>query len=246
MRAIIKYVELAPTIQLLEALRDSQGEQGAAIRSLCHLLDISRPTQMVRIRRNPDLAAALHHVTIDTPGGPQEVAMLESWAIAVWLAGLHTSRLSPASQEVALLLKQHAYSAIARAFAEPEEAPAIPVTKPAPTETLSYRGLERIRDGFSEALKGVSELQEDFADMEQRLTLLEEADSSAPAASGAALSSHQVGQVFLRLRLLRERKGISIEDAEQQLAAAFHVAHVTDIDAADWQKLTQAILALFR
>lgn len=245
MLAIVKMVQLAPQLSPLEALLAPDGKNGAAIRSLCGILSIDLSSQLHRIKRLPDLAAALHYVTIDTPGGPQEVAMLESWAIAVWLAGLHTSRLSPASQEVALLLKQHAYSAIARAFAEPEEASAIPMTRPVPAEIASPRALERIRDGFSEALKGFSELQEDFADMEQRLTLLEEADSSAPAASGAALSSHQVGQVFLRLRLLRERKGISIEQSEQQLAAAFHVAHVTDIDAADWPKLTQAILALF-
>jgi hypothetical protein len=245
MLAIVKMVQLAPQLSPLEALLAPDGKNGAAIRSLCGILSIDLSSQLHRIKRLPDLAAALHYVTIDTPGGPQEVVMLESWAIAVWLAGLHTSRLSPASQEVALLLKQHAYSAIARAFAEPEEAPAIPMTRPVPAEIASPRALGRIRDGFSEALKGFSELQEDLADVQQRLTLLEEADSSAPAASGAALSSHQVGQVFLRLRLLRERKGIFIEQSEQQLAAAFHVAHVTDIDAADWQKLTQAILALF-
>ena len=95
-------------------------------------------------------------------------------------------------------------------------------------------------------MEGFSELKADYFSLEQRISVMEEANSSAPSASGAALSSHQVGQVFLRLRLLRERKGITIEEAEQQLAAAFHVAHVTDIDAADWQKLTQAILELFR
>ena len=159
MGASVKYVQLTPNLPPLEAMKGPQEEQGAAIRGLCRMLNISHPTQIQRIRRNPDLRAALHHVTIDTPGGPQEVAMLESWAIAAWAAGLHTSRLSPKSQEVALLLKQHAYSAIARAFAEPAEAPAISVTKPAPAETASPRALERIRDGLSEALKGVSELQ---------------------------------------------------------------------------------------
>ena len=246
MAAIVKYVQLAPALSPLEAMQGPEGEQGAALRSLCRLLTISPTAQVTRIKRNPDLKAALHYLSIDTPGGPQPMAMLESWAIAVWLAGLHTSRLSPANQEVALLLKQHAYSAIARAFAEPEEASAIPMTKPAPTDPAPSRAFERIREGLSEAVQGFSELEADFLDTQQRITLLEEANASAPFARGAALSSHQVGQVFLRLRLLREHKGISIEEAEKKLAAAFHVAHITDVDAADWQQLNQAILALFR
>lgn len=248
MGAIIKYVQLVPVIQPLEAIQGPQGEQGAVIRCLCRMLDISLATQMVRIKGNPDLAAALHRITIDTPGGPQQVAMLESWAIAVWLAGLHTSRLSPKSQEVARILKQHAHTAIARAFSQPEVVTESSTVFAAPaSETLpASPSWDRVLAGMEEVIEGLREVKADQAGLEQRMMMLEQANLGSRATNGGRLSAQQIGQVFLQPHLLRQQTGISIEEGENRLAAQFGVAHVIDIDASEWPALTRAILALFQ
>lgn len=248
MDAIIKYVQLVPTMQPFEAIQGPQGEQGAIIRSLCRMLDIAHQMQLLRIKRNPDLAAALHYLTIDTPGGPQQVAMLESWAIAVWLAGLHTSRLSPKSQEVARILKQHAHTAIARAFLQPEVVTESPPAFAAPVpETLpASPSWDRVLAGMEEVIEGLREVKADQAGLEQRVMLLEQANLGSRVAKGGRLSAQQIGQVFLQLQVLRQQTGISIEEAEKRLAAQFGVAHVIDIDASEWRALTRAILVLFQ
>src|SRR5579871_3778190 len=120
-------VLLAPNFPPLEGMMSPNGKSGAAIRSLCHFLSIDVSGQLQRIKRQPELAAALQFVTITTIGGPKPVAMLEGYAIAIWAAGLQTSRLSPGKQEAVALLKQHAYSAIARAFSQPEMAESEPI-----------------------------------------------------------------------------------------------------------------------
>ena len=240
MSALVKFVQLAPKFPLLEAIQAPQGEQGAAVRGLCGMLDISHPTQIQRILRNPDLRAALHHVIINTPGGPQEIAMLESWAIAAWAAGLQTSRLSPKSQEVARILKQHAYAAIARAFAQPEVAKSEPIpTAPAPEPSPILAAFDHIEQGFDE-------LKAQIVGIDRRLLIMEQDRLGRRVGSGTRLSAAQVGQLFMQLALLREQTGLSIEDAEKRLADQFGVAHIIDLDASEWPAVHQAILTLFR
>ncbi len=251
MRAIIKYIQLIPGIQSLEAIQGPQGEQGGVIRSLCRMLDIAHQMQLLRIKRNPDLAAALHYMTIDTPGGPQEVAMLESWAIAVWLAGLHTSRLSPKSQEVARILKQHAYSAIAKAFSSPEVAdPASqpiqnPVQQPITASRLT-NPFDRIIADMEDMVEGFHDLKDNHAALEQRVIILEHANLGRRPTPSASMTPHMIGEIFLQLRLLRETIGLPIEEAEKLLAAEFGVAHLTDVDASRWEELLTKVHALFR
>ena len=231
MGVLLKYVQLAPTLPLIEAMQGPHGEQGAAIRALCRLLTISSPTQILRIRRNPDLAMALHYFTIDTPGGPQSMAMLESWAIAVWVGSLHTSRLSPESQEIALLLKRQAYAAIQRAFAQQttETTPQPPATEiPTP-------------DAFQKIIEGITELRRDFLTSQQRLAALEQAQAPARYQSGAGLSAYHIGQIFLQLRLVRDRTGIPIAEAETRLATHLGVAHIADLDEQYWGELEAMI-----
>ncbi len=250
MQVTIKYVQLIPNLQPLEAIQGRQGEQGAIIRSLCRMVDISLATQMVRIKNNPALAAALHRITIDTPGGPQQVAMLESWAIAAWAAGLHISRLSSKSQEVARILQQHAYAAIASAFDTSPMAAETPTTFAAPTtretEVIPSHPFDRIIEGMEEITEGLRQVRTDYSAMEQRITILEQDRLGRRVGSGARLSAAQVGQLFMQLALLREQTGLSIEDAEKRLADQFGVAHIIDIDASEWPAVHQAILTLFR
>jgi hypothetical protein len=251
MRVIIKYVQLVPNIQPLEAIQGPQGEQGAIIRSLCRMVDISLATQMVRIKNNSDLAAALHRITIDTSGGPQQVAMLESWAIAAWAAGLHISRLSPKSQEVARILKQHAYSAIAKAFSSPEAADqASPYTQnplqPPITVSRLINPFDRIIADMEDMAEGFHELKDNHATLEQRVIILEHANLGRRPTPSASMTPQMIGEIFLQLRLLRETIGIPIEEAEKMLAAEFGVAHLTDVDSSQWEDLVTKVHTLFR
>jgi hypothetical protein len=266
MVVLVKYVQLVPEIPPLEALQEPQGAQGAAVRSLCRLLSISPTAQITRIKRHPDLVAALQYVTVDTPGGPQPVAMLESWAIAVWVEGLHTTRLSPESQDIARLLKRHAYEAIRQAFAQQttEAAPEIEHTIPSTTDAPAGNGdpwqrivdgFSQVSDGFSLVAGGFSALRPQFTDLpeqvgnlservedlsgrvgnlSERVEGLEVQAYPARYQSSAGLSAHQIGQLFLRLRLVRAQAGMPIDEAEARLAAHFGVAHISDIGADRW------------
>ncbi len=83
MLAQIHLVQLAPASPPLEALLVPDGARGAGVRSLCRFLDVSHQGQVQRIKRQPELANALHVVTISTTTGPKEALMLESHAIAI-------------------------------------------------------------------------------------------------------------------------------------------------------------------
>lgn len=237
MIAIVKMVHLAPLLSPLEALLVPDGKQGAAIRSLCGILSIDLSSQLHRIKRLPELAAALQFVTIETVGGSQSVAMLESWAIAVWAAGLQTSRLSPVSQEAALLLKQHAYQAIQRAF---EAEPVIPQAE---SEQTAH---QTASDPFQLLLAGIGGLQQSFAGLERRVNLLEAMQTPRRYGSTGGLSAYQIGQMYLLLRLLRDTAGVSLEETEQRLARAFGVVHLTDIDGSQWEALIMRVHNLFQ
>jgi hypothetical protein len=217
------------------------------LHGLCRMVSISYPAQITRIRRDPDLSAALQYVTIDTPGGPQSVVMLASWAIAVWAAGLHTSRLSPEKQEAVTLLKQQAYTAIARAFSQPEvaESESMPIA-PAPELSSIQTTFDHIQQNLAGLQEGFEELKEHVVGIDQRLLIVEQDRLGRRLESGARLSAAQIGQLFMQLALLREQTGLSIEDAEKHLADQFGVAHIIDIDASKWPALHHAILALFQ
>ena len=80
--------------------------------------------------------------------------------------------------------------------------------------------------------------------MDQRILILEQDRLGRRLGSGAKLSAAQIGQLFMQLALLREQMGISIEDAEKQLATQFGVAHIIDVDASEWDIVNHAILTL--
>ncbi len=125
---IIKLVQLA-TVGIIEAVLLPDGRQGCTIRSLCSLLHIDTSSQQQRIKHNRTLAPGLVLVQIELPEGARTLNVLLSNYIALFVATLHVSRLSPSAQEAALILQTQAGQAIARAFAqqpvetEPAEAP---------------------------------------------------------------------------------------------------------------------------
>ncbi|HEY7417023.1 MAG TPA: hypothetical protein VH593_17685 [Ktedonobacteraceae bacterium] len=103
--AISKEIPLIDGMSAIVAVRLPDGELGATLRSLCELVSIDRDGQIQRIRRNPSLAEALQEASISTPGGPQQAEVLLNWAISIWAAGLHTSRLPVAKRPAARVLQ---------------------------------------------------------------------------------------------------------------------------------------------
>lgn len=237
----LELVQLAPASPLLEALLAPNGSKGAGVRSLCRFLNIAHQMQIKRIRRQPELAAALHVVTISTTQGPKEALMLEGHAIAIWAAGLQTSRFSPDKQERVIILKRDAYAAIERAFGQQDTE--------AWTESVVQHPLQQpgaTLSPFDKIIEAVSELKGDYTTLQQRLALLERVTLGSREIHGASLSAEQVGQVILQLRLLRERRGFPIEETEKMLAAKFGVAHLSDIDSARWTDIVQQVHQLFQ
>jgi hypothetical protein len=179
MSAIIKAVTLADNLQPIEAVKLSDGWLGATIRSLCILLNISRFSQLVRIRRSPKLASALVQITVNTTGGPQKLEVLASWAIPIWATGLQISRLALEKQEVARLVQEHAYQAIARAFVqqatetEPAEAPKRAPARPNHTQEGPYASdLGRMFATIGTAM------ETRFTDIETRLAAREQEEQA--------------------------------------------------------------------
>ncbi|HEU5198344.1 MAG TPA: hypothetical protein VFU32_01835, partial [Ktedonobacterales bacterium] len=99
---------------------------------------------------------------------------------------------------------------------------------------------------FDKIIDAVNELKGDYAAVQQRLALLEQVTLGSRKTHGASLTAQQVGQVILQLRLLRERRGIPIEEAEKMLASEFGVAHLSDIDSAHWIDIVQKVHQLFQ
>ncbi|HEU5198348.1 MAG TPA: hypothetical protein VFU32_01855 [Ktedonobacterales bacterium] len=250
MLAIVKSISLTSTLQI-EALHTPDGKNGAGLRNLCNLLAVELASQLLRIKRHPDLKAALHYVTVDTAAGSRSVAMLESWAIAAWAAGLQTSRLSPEKQEAALLLKQHAYAAIAKAFSSsevPNQTPQYtqnPVQQPI-TASRSPNPFDRIIADMEDMVEGFHELKDDHAALEHRVIILEYANLGRRPTPSASMTPQMIGEIFLQLRLLRETIGIPIEEAEKMVAAEFGVAHLTDVDGSQWEALLTKVHTLFK
>lgn len=239
MGTLIKSIKLTPAIPPVVTLKSEDGKYHLGIKSLCGSLGVSKTGQMQRIRSAPELASALHYESIETPGGQQKLAVMEIWGVSIWAATLHISRLLPPAQEAALLLKRDAFEVIKSRFEET----ASNQTSISEDEPILRQG--EALSPFDKIIEAVSELKGDYATLQQRLTLLERVTLGSRKGHGASMSAEQVGQVILQLRLVRERRGIPIEEAEGRLARQFGVAHLSDIDASEWPALQQAIHVLF-
>ena len=78
------------------------------------------------------------------------------------------------------------------------------------------------------------------------MIILEHANLGRRPTPSASMTPQMIGEIFLQLRLLRETIGIPIEEAEKMLAAEFGVAHLTDVDASQWETLLTKMHTLFR
>jgi hypothetical protein len=258
MSAIIKAVPLADNLQPIEAVKLADGWLGATIRSLCILLNISRFSQLVRIRRSPRLASALVQITVNTTGGPQKMEVLAAWAIPIWATGLQISRLALEKQEVAQLVQEHAYQAIARAFAqqaagtEPAETPKRAPDRPNHTLESPYASdLGRMFAAIGAALETrFTNIETRLAAREQEeqailvrlkrldahiarlVSVREGRDTLAPT-----LNAEQQRTLINLLWSVRRLTGQPFGQLATELAEACGVADLTDIPQPAWPEI---------
>lgn len=134
---MLQTVSLTENAGPLEAVLFPDNQDGASVRSICAFLQIDRPSQIVRIRKNPALAPGLVLVDVSTADGIRQLAVLRSEYIALFVATLHARRLSKEAQANAAILQTQAGQAIARAFAQ------------RPVETAPAEAPKRARDRFN-------------------------------------------------------------------------------------------------
>ena len=251
MSAIIKAVTLADDLQPIEAVKLADGWLGATIRSLCILLNISRFSQLVRIRRSPKLASALVQITINTTGGPQKLEVLAAWAIPIWATGLQISRLASEKQEAARLVQEHAYQAIARAFAsQPIETEPAAAPKRAPDRFNSSSESPRASDLVRMFAAMGAALETRFTDIETRLAAREQEEQAilvrlkrlANAREGRdtlapALNAEQQRTLVSLLWSARRLTGQPFGQLATELAEACGVADVADIPQPAWPEI---------
>lgn len=81
--------------QPLIVVRLPNGEPGVVLRYFCDNLKLDLTGQINRIKRKKALAAGLQYARIETPGGPQVMAILTLKVTPGWLFGIDAARAKP-------------------------------------------------------------------------------------------------------------------------------------------------------
>lgn len=79
----------------LAAALTSGGNIYITLPGIARALGLNTQAQMRRILRTPALARGLQIIPLETPGGTQTVNCLRVDKVALWLAGIETSRVKP-------------------------------------------------------------------------------------------------------------------------------------------------------
>jgi hypothetical protein len=79
----------------LEAARTAEGAIYVALPGMCRALGLSTQPQFRRIIRTPALEKGLRVIPLETRGGVQAMNCLRVDRVALWLAGVETSRIKP-------------------------------------------------------------------------------------------------------------------------------------------------------
>lgn len=243
---VVKQVPLIEHVPPIEAVKLPDKSLGASMKSLCAPLEVARVGQTARIKRTPALARALVLVTIATPGGPQLIDVLLSWAIPIWLSGLQVTRLSPEKQERARIMQERAIAAIEAAFASTEidqtpEQPRAQVLVQGDAFSLIQEGMLTIIAGMSQLQTGIASLQQTHATILARLAALE---GMPRQYSGTGLPPEKVAHLVVLVRALRAKKGVDVDETLERLASQFGVRHFSDIPAAAWPDVLTWLNAL--
>lgn len=233
---VLRSVSIVNHAPPIEAVKLPDGNLGATMKSLCALLDIAVVGQVARIKRNPDLAAALIQLSIGTPSGPRLMDVLISWAIPPWLSGLQVARLSSEKQERAALIRQGAIEAIQQAFNEQGIVPS-PLINAEP----GLDAWQQAQEGLAAIASGVSQLQTAFASLEHSHTVLlarlAALERPVHTSDKAGLPPERIAHMYILARAVRAKTGVPIAETLANLSRQFRVSDASDIPAVAWRDI---------
>jgi hypothetical protein len=168
---------------------------------------------------------ALHTITLDTTGGPQEADVLPGWCITIWLAGIQLKRLPASKRALIRFVQQKVVLLIENAFTSRKAAPSAPASEPPPGV------VNQIREGFSLLTESFIRLATEHQDLEERVTTLE----GGPARHAMiAFSPQRLAHLYLLARQLRASQGLPIGETLAGLADHFEVEDISDLPDSAW------------
>ena len=221
----------------------------ATHQSLCEAVNLDRTGQLQHIRRNRMLRKQLLLVPILTEGGYQQMDVLISWAIPIWLGGVHLTRLAPEKQELIIAFQEQIVETIERYFAaldaEEKAQPAPAQAQKAPHSALemhieAWQETEREWEARETRYEGrIAALEQQQAQIQARLAALEQRDGGArgeepPSQAGRILSQAHIGQVYALAQHHRRQSGEPISEMLRDLAETFGVPDMSDIPDEGW------------
>jgi hypothetical protein len=181
-------VPLLPVIvyccqRAIVAVRLPDGRIGATLQSLCEALQLDRTGQLQRILRSKMLKRQLLLVPVMTEGGWQQMDVLVSWAIPIWLGGINLTRLSPEKEALVLAFQEQIVDVLDRSFAEHDADPAPsqperPDAAPLSARQMMHAAIDAMYQEQEERFTGLENRQaqtetwQEAAD--QRLVIIEE------------------------------------------------------------------------
>ncbi len=245
--AVHRHVILVGDLRPIIAVRLSDGELSATLRSLCDLLDLNQWGQIQRIRRSASLAKALQEATISTPGGPQQVEVLLNWAISIWAAGLQVSRLSDAKRAAAEVLQQKAFAAIEQAFVQVEPDSA---AQPQPPQPSASRTPWQEGHAFIDHLQAVDDatrnqlavLQYNQQSQARRIAALEVGKDSPTT----GLPAQRLEYIYQNAHELRKRRGWPIAETLAGLADHFQSEDIYYLLEKEWPAILDWFASLLK
>jgi hypothetical protein len=223
----------------------------ATMQSLCDALQIARASQVRRIRSHRLLSKQLLLVPIATNSGWQQMDVLVSWAIPIWLSNIHLTRLAPEKQQLVLAFQETIVDDLHRYFAELDarEAAGQP-SEPeiAPGDWVEAEPMSSLPDTIwerqYEVMVGFERkwqmMERDIATMKTELAEIRQQLRGASAAGqtqrdNRPLSLEHIMQLYTLARALESQTGEPVSALFRQLAEVFDVTDVSAIPDAGWE-----------
>ncbi len=231
-------------------MRLTDGSTGATVRSLCLLLELSRQGQVQRIKRTPELAAALIQVSVATAAGPRLFDVLLDHALPMWALGISAARLESYKQERVALIKEDAVEAIKRAFssdASESPAEALPAgdtlrqPQEGPEIILLDIGQGSPANNWQQMGAGLGAMAQGLGQVQMAVTRQAALERAQHVEITLDMMPERLAHLFAVARARKAATSIPITDTLAALATQFGVEEIGDTPAAQWPEVVTAL-----
>lgn len=144
----------------LLAVKGSDNKIYTSVKKICENLGIDLTGQLKKLQSNEFFRGAIEKISIPSNSGIQDVSCINIDFLPLWLAGIHINKVSETIKPYLLEFQLKAKDILAKAFINPELAPAQPQN-------------QRIPQTYTEALRIALKLAEENEEKEKRLQLSE-------------------------------------------------------------------------